>query len=147
MEAQIVLFTAIVGLGIMSVIYSEMGFVRLMGIGHIGWVPLVFLLWLRLDHATPGSAFGYWLIAVIVLDGVSLFIDITDVLRYSKSERQPLLAHHYKMLKLMLIDLYRASMGHGNEIFRKPLLTIAERLHPRHDIPQIHNEHSLLTKY
>ena len=92
MEAQIVLATAIVGLVIMSVIFSERGFVRLMGIGHIGWIPLVFLLWLSLDFAPAESAFGYWLMTVIVLDSLSVFIDTIDVLRYVNGERQPFLA-------------------------------------------------------
>ncbi len=92
MEAQIVLATAIVGLVIMSVVFSDKGFVRLMGIGHIGWIPLVFLLWSSLDFAPADSAFGYWLMTVIVLDSLSVFIDTIDVLRYVKGERQPFLA-------------------------------------------------------
>ena len=91
-EAQIVLATAIVGLVIMSVIFSEMGFVRLMEIGHIGWIPLVFLLWLSLDFAPADSPFGYWMMAVIILDSLSVFIDTIDVLRYVTGERQPFLA-------------------------------------------------------
>ena len=50
LEAQVVLATAIVGLVIMSVIFSMKGFVRLMGIGHIGWLPLVFWLGTKLEH-------------------------------------------------------------------------------------------------
>ncbi len=91
-EAQVVLATGIVGLMIMSVIFSEKGFVRLLGIGHIGWLPLVFWLWTRLDHAPADSIFGYWLMAVIVLDSLSLIIDTIDVLRYVKGERTPVLA-------------------------------------------------------
>jgi hypothetical protein len=63
-----------------------------MGIGHIGWLPLVFWLGMRLEHASADSLFGYWLMAVIFLDILSLFIDTTDVLRYVKGERQPFLA-------------------------------------------------------
>ena len=92
LEAQVVSATGIVGLMIMSVIFSEKGFVRLLGIGHIGWLPLVFWLWTRLDHAPADSTFGYWLMAVIVLDGLSLIIDTIDVLRYFKGERTPVLA-------------------------------------------------------
>ncbi len=92
LEAQVVSATAIVGLVIMSVIFSEKGFVRLMGIGHIGWLPLVIWLWTRLDHAPADSTFGYWLMAVIVLDSLSLIIDTIDVLRYVKGERTPVLA-------------------------------------------------------
>ena len=92
LEAQVVLATAIVGLVIMSVIFSMKGFVRLMEIGHIGWLPLVFWLGTKLEHASADSTFGYWLMAVIVLDSLSLFIDTIDVLRYVKGERTPFLA-------------------------------------------------------
>ena len=78
----------------MSVIFSKIGFVRLMGIGHIGWLPLVFWLGTKLEHAPVDSLFEYWLLAVIVLDSLSLFIDTIDVLRYVKGERQPFLALH-----------------------------------------------------
>lgn len=91
LEAQVVIATAIVGLVIMSVIFSMKGFVRLMGIGHIGWLPLVFWLGIRLQHAPVDSTFGYWLMAVIVLDSLSIFIDTIDTLRYIKGERQPFL--------------------------------------------------------
>ena len=92
LEAQVVMATAIVGLGMMSVIFSVKGFVRLLGIGHIGWLPLVFWLTTKLEHAPVDSAFGYWLMAVIVLDSLSVFIDTIDVLRYVKGERTPILA-------------------------------------------------------
>ncbi len=92
LEAQVVLATAIAGLVIMSVIFSMKGFVRLMGIGHIGWLPLVFWLATKLENAPADSTFGYWLMAVIVLDSLSLIIDTIDVLRYFKGERTPVLA-------------------------------------------------------
>jgi hypothetical protein len=92
LEAQVILATAIVGLMIMAFIFSMKGFVRLMGIGHFGWLPLVFWLGMRLEHAPMDSLLGYWLMTVIVLDSLSLFIDTTDVLRYVKGERQPFLA-------------------------------------------------------
>ncbi len=91
LEAQVVLATFIVGLVIMSVIFSVKGFVRLLGIGHIGWLPLVFWLWTRLDHAPADSIFGYWLMAVVVLNSLSLIIDTIDVFRYVKGERRPVL--------------------------------------------------------
>ena len=91
LEAQVVVATAIVGLVIMSVVFSVKGFVRLLGIGHIGWIPLVFWLWTRLVHAPADSIFGYWLMAVVVLNSLSLIIDTIEVLRYVKGERSPVL--------------------------------------------------------
>jgi hypothetical protein len=94
LEAQVVLVMGLGGLVIMTVIFSMKGFVRLMGIGHFGWLPLVFWLGTKLEHAPADSAFGYWIMAVIVLDSLSLFIDTIDVLRYVKGERAPFLALH-----------------------------------------------------
>ena len=92
LEAQVVLVTGIVGLLVMSGIFSMKGFVRLMGIGHIEWLPMVIWLATRLEEAPADSTLGYWLMAVIVLDSLSLFIDAVDVFRYVKGERQPFLA-------------------------------------------------------
>jgi hypothetical protein len=92
LEAQVVLVMGIGGLVIMSAIFSRKGFIRLMGIGHIGWLPLVFWLGTKLEHIPADSTFGYWLIAVIVLDSLSLIIDTIDVVRYVKGERMPFLA-------------------------------------------------------
>ena len=91
LEAQVIVATAIAGLMIMSAIFSAKGFVRLIGIGHIGWLPLVLWLWSRLDHAPADSILGYWLVAVFVLNSLSLLIDAVDVFRYIKGERVPFL--------------------------------------------------------
>lgn len=94
LEGKVVLTAAMVGMVIMSAIFSIKGFVRLLGVGHISWLPLVFWLWTRLDHAPADSIFGYWLMVAIVLNSLSLIIDTTDVLRYIKGERTPVLALH-----------------------------------------------------
>ena len=91
LEAQIILVMGVGGLTIMSVIFSARGFVRLLGIGHIGWIPMVFWLGMRLEQVPADSMFGYWLLAVVVLDSLSLIIDTIDVLRYVKGERTPFL--------------------------------------------------------
>jgi uncharacterized membrane protein len=77
------------GLMIMTAIFGAKGFVRLLGIGHIAWVPMIPWLWTRLDFTSFGSFFGYWLIAVIVLDSLSLIFDAVDILRYIRGERMP----------------------------------------------------------
>jgi hypothetical protein len=88
-EAKVVLIAAMFGLMIMTAIFGAKGFVRLLGIGHIAWVPMIPWLWTRLDFTSFGSFFGYWLIAVIVLDSLSLIFDAVDILRYIRGERMP----------------------------------------------------------
>ena len=89
LEAKVVLVAFLASLGLMTAIFAAKGFVRLLGIGHILWVPMVPWLWIRLDQVGPGEPIGYWITAVIILDSVSLIIDGIDVLRYLKGERQP----------------------------------------------------------
>ncbi len=74
-----------------TAIFSAKGFVRLLGIGHIAWVPMVAWLWTRLDLAPAGSFFRYWLLATLVVVSLSLLIDAVDVARYLRGERDPYL--------------------------------------------------------
>ncbi len=90
LEARVILASLVVGAAVQLVIVGRLGFVRLLGLGHIvAWVPM--LLWLvpRLGNLGPGTAFGRWLLAVVVLDLASLAIDFVDVGRYLAGERRP----------------------------------------------------------
>ena len=89
LEAKVVLVAFLASLGLMTAIFAAKGFVRLVGIGHSLWVPMVPWLWIRLDQVGPGEPIGYWITAVIILDSISLIIDGIDVLRYLKGERRP----------------------------------------------------------
>ena len=91
LEAKIVLTAMMFGIMIMTAIYRTKGFVRLLGIGHIAWLPMLPWLWTRLDDVSFDGLFGYWLCAIIVLNSLSLFVDTIDVLRYIKGERTPYL--------------------------------------------------------
>ena len=70
---------------------SRFGFTRILGLGHILWIPLVGYLVLRLAHHPPTDPFGIWLRVVVVTDAISLVFDITDVIRYVKGDRVDLL--------------------------------------------------------
>jgi hypothetical protein len=89
LEARVVLAAMICSITIMTVIFGAKGFVRLLGIGHIAWVPMVPWLLTRLDNTSFESFFGYWVVSVIGLNSMSLIIDGIDVLHYIKGERGP----------------------------------------------------------
>ena len=88
-EAQVVLAALMAGAITQLALFKRMGFVRLLGVGHMYWVPLIPWLWARLQAASSGGFFQFWLLVVIVFDGVSLVIDATDVIRYSRGDRAP----------------------------------------------------------
>ena len=91
LEGRVVLGAFVLGALHQGWIFSRKGFVRLLGIGHIVWVPMVAWLWTRLDVAPASSLLRYWLLATIVLVSLSLLIDAVDVIRYARGERDPYL--------------------------------------------------------
>ena len=88
-EGQVVLAAGMIAIVFQVVIFARLGFVRLVGLGHAPWVPLVPWLWVRLEDAGLEGPLGYWMGAVIVVDCASLVIDVVDVVRFIKGERAP----------------------------------------------------------
>lgn len=89
LEARVVLAVFLANAMLMMMIFARLGFVRLLGMGHILWIPLVPWLWIRLDQIGIDSAPGYWIVSVMIMNSLSLVIDTIDVIRYLMGERQP----------------------------------------------------------
>ncbi len=87
LEAQVVLAAIMASMLLMTLITSTTGFTRLLGLGHIFWIPLLFFLWTHLDQIPPDDGFGVWVRALMVINATSLVIDAVDVLRYLAGER------------------------------------------------------------
>ena len=94
LEAKIVLGAFLASVALMTAIFASKGFVRLLGLGHIFWVPMVPWLFARLDQVGPGNFLGYWMITVMAVNSLSLIIDAIDVFRYVRGERDPYIADH-----------------------------------------------------
>ena len=90
LEAIVVLVGIMVSMCIMLTLYAKYEFVRLLGLGHFPWLFTVPWLFMQLDKTS--GAFYYWLLAVIILNGISLVIDAVDVIRYGLGERTPIIA-------------------------------------------------------
>lgn len=89
-EAKVAIVAVMLGGAIMMVLFRYLGFVRLMGLGHIiPWTPLVIWLWTRLPPTGAAGAFGKWMILVIVVNSLSLVVDYVDVVRYIAGDRKP----------------------------------------------------------
>ncbi len=92
LEGKLVLAAIVAGAVFQLSIFAAKGYVRLLGIGHILWLPLVLWLGSRLGDIGTDSTFGKWVLAVIVVDGISLIIDAVDVGRYLAGDRTPAVA-------------------------------------------------------
>ncbi len=86
-EAQAVLAAGALGMVLMTALTARFGFSRIIGVGHIAWVPLLGFLWSQLPEIPATDAFGIWLRAVIVLDVTSLVLDAVDAVRFARGDR------------------------------------------------------------
>jgi hypothetical protein len=86
-EAQAVLAAGALGMVLMTALTGRFGFSRIIGVGHIAWLPLLGFLWIRLADVPATDTFGLWLRAVIVLDAISLGLDALDVVRFLRGDR------------------------------------------------------------
>ncbi|MEX0350781.1 MAG: hypothetical protein AB3N15_15270 [Paracoccaceae bacterium] len=86
---RVALLAALAGVAVMIVIYSRLGFVRLLGIGHVFWIPM--LIWFASDLPSQQTNpdLYWWVIALMAFNSLSLIIDAVDVLRYLRGERAP----------------------------------------------------------
>lgn len=88
LEARVVLGTMLASILFMIWITAATGFSRLVGLGHILWVPLVIFLWNALPDYAATTLLGTWLRAVIALNTGSLFIGANDVRKYVMGDRR-----------------------------------------------------------
>lgn len=91
LEGQVVFLCMLIGAMLQMAIIARLGFVRLLGLGHILWLLLVPWLWGRLELHQPGTSFRYFLAGVMVINTISVLIDAADVVRWMRGERTPTL--------------------------------------------------------
>ena len=88
LEAQVTLGAFLAAGMIMTILTALGGFTRLLGLGHILWLPLIYFLWTRLSHIPTDDFFGIWIRALMLLNAASLVLDTIDVIRYIACDRK-----------------------------------------------------------
>jgi len=88
LEAQVAVAVFLASAGLMTMLTGLLGFTRLLGLGHSLWVPMLWWLWTRLDQIPADDVFGIWIRALMVLNAISLVIDVVDVAKYVAGDRE-----------------------------------------------------------
>lgn len=86
---QLSLASVLAAVVIMAVLYAKLGFVRLLGIAHIFWFPMLIWFAFNLPDRSAQPWLYYWVTVLMVIDVISLVIDTYDVARYIGGDRQP----------------------------------------------------------
>lgn len=88
-HGQIALAAMLAAVTVMALLYIKHGFVRLLGAGHVFWIPMLVWFATNLPDRAADPALFFWVIAVMAFDAGSLVIDAIDVARYLAGERAP----------------------------------------------------------
>ncbi len=78
--AKIIFITFMISAMLMMGLYSQFGFEKILGLGHILWVPL--LVYVLIQFPTVETFFKIYLIVLSISIAISLLFDITDVWKY-----------------------------------------------------------------
>jgi len=87
-EALVTVIVFFASVMFMVLLTAWTGFSRMLGFGHVLWVPLLWWLWTRLDQIPADDLFGLWVRALMLLNVISLVIDAIDVTRYIRGDRE-----------------------------------------------------------
>lgn len=89
LEAQVVFLITLVAVTAQALIYQRIGFVRLLGVAHITWIPMFAWMSTRLDLIAEYPDLQSWLLVLVATNLISLTIDSIDVFRFVRGERAP----------------------------------------------------------
>ena len=82
--AKIIIIVFVASSMLMMGLYSRYGFSKILGLGHILWVPLV--IYIAISISGAGGLYLAYLIVLLITLSVSLMIDIHNVWSYFKEE-------------------------------------------------------------
>ncbi len=83
--AKVILITFVLSAIFMMGLYSRFGLEKILGLGHILWIPL--LVYVLIEIPAAEGAFKSYLIILLISITISLVFDIIDVWRYFTSPK------------------------------------------------------------
>lgn len=90
-DAQVVLGVFVANLIALTALTSLLGYTRLVSLGHVIWLPMVYFFYLQLGEIPANTAFGIWIRALIVINSAALIHDAYDIWRYVRGDRTSLI--------------------------------------------------------
>ncbi len=83
--AKIIFVIFMLSVMLMMGLYSRFGFEKILGMGHILWIPL--LIYMLMEIPTARDTFKSYLIILSISIAISLVFDIVDVWKYFTSRK------------------------------------------------------------
>ncbi len=83
--AKVIFLTFMVSAALVMGLYVIFGFSKLLGLGHVLWIPLLIYVIIQIPNVDIG--FKTYLVAFSISVAVSLAFDITDVWQYFRNRK------------------------------------------------------------
>ena len=83
--ARLIFITFMISAMLMMGLYSKFGFEKILGLGHVLWIPL--LPYVLMQIPAVESPFKGYLLALSISIAISLVFDIIDVWKYFQSKK------------------------------------------------------------
>jgi hypothetical protein len=83
--AQLILTTFLVSAMLMMGLHARYGFTKILGLGHVPWIPL--LAYLLMQIPTAEAALHIYLLVLSVSIAISLVLDTIDVWKYFQNRQ------------------------------------------------------------
>jgi hypothetical protein len=80
--AKLIFITFMISAMLIMGLYSRFGFEKIIGLGHILWIPLLAYVLMRIP--TIEASFKIYLVVLAISIAISLVFDIVDVWKYFK---------------------------------------------------------------
>jgi len=88
-EGQVVLAVTASAVVAQTIIFQELGFVRIMGMVHVAWIPMFTWMATRLETIMQDPQLMIWLATLLATNVVCFVVDLIDAYRFVKGERAP----------------------------------------------------------
>ena len=86
---QINLAAVLAAIAVMAVIHARMGFVRLLGVGHVFWIPMIVWFVANMPDRTADPVLHQWVVTLLIFNSICLVVDAVDLVRFIAGERTP----------------------------------------------------------
>ncbi|MCB1148885.1 MAG: hypothetical protein KDK48_01865 [Chlamydiia bacterium] len=82
-DARLILAAGLASLVLTLFLYARFGKSRILALGHIFWVPLVYYLWRTLPDVIGSETYDLWLLSVLMINSIALVFDCIALIRFS----------------------------------------------------------------
>ncbi len=88
-HAKVVLITIVVVFATMIFLTGKFGFTRIIGTAQFYWIFMLIWLWPIYQSTELSATEKQWLLALFIVNGLSLIIDAVDMVRYFAGDKTP----------------------------------------------------------